>query len=119
MQRAASVFAAALILATVPAGLQAQAPDPVPIPVYIVEQLVISAPLAPDLARDMEPMKTLAEVEALLKARNIQFGWRHSLLNAAQVDPRLLAQIMNLPPGEVFVMPGSKQIFISVIVGQR
>jgi hypothetical protein len=89
-------------------------------PVYVVEQLVIPGPMSAELAARMQPMKTLAEVEAFLKSIGLPFMWQRSTLNTAQVDGRILTQIMQLPPGEVFVLPGqNNRVYISVIVGKR
>ena len=122
MRGAASTIVLALALAAQPAVLQAQFKPPATSPrpaVWIVEQLIIAGPLQPRLAAQLQPLKTLDQVEDLLKGANIPFGWQTSQLNTATLDPALISQIERLPPGEVFVIPSGGRVFISVIVGRR
>lgn len=60
----------------------------------------------------LRPLKTLDEVRALLVSRNIPHGNRNAQLDALQADPRMVEQLLKLPPNEVFVIPQNNQILV-------
>lgn len=93
-------------------------PPVIPNRVYVVEQ-VVTAKLPPELIQQMQPLKTLRQVEELLKANNVPYGWRKADMNSAALPPAVLELIEKLPPGEVFVMPAGATLTMNVIVGRR
>src|SRR5262245_60968658 len=78
--------------------------------IYLVEQLIVPGKLPPTLAEKLKPLKTLQQVEDLLKTNNLPFGWQRGQLNTALLDPRLVQEIDRLPPGEVFVIPQADRV---------
>jgi hypothetical protein len=86
--------------------------------IYVMEQLV-TGPVPPEVLKQMEPLHTLDDVEALLKANKIAFGWRQAEVNSSQIDPRVAQQIGALPPHEVFIAPQGQDWIISVILSSR
>ena len=93
-------------------------PPVIPIKIYVVEQ-VMTAKLPPEVLKQMEPLKTLRQVEELLKANSIAYAWRKADLNTAALPPTVLQQIEALPPGEVFVLPTGNNLTMNVIIGRR
>ena len=94
-------------------------PPVIPSKVYIVEQVVTARQLPPELIKQMEPLKTLRQVEELLKANSIPYGWRKAEMNTATFSPSVLQLIEKLPPGEVFVIPAGENLTMNVIIGRR
>jgi hypothetical protein len=115
-------------LAALPAAAAAQAATtvppraaPAPAPpgkTYILEQ-VVTGKLPQPLLDQMKPLKTLRQVEELLKANSVAYGWRKVEMNTTTLQPDALRQIDALPPGEVFVIPTGESLTMNVIVGRR
>lgn len=81
--------------------------------VLFVDQ-VITGPNKIAPAR-LRPLKTLDEVKAMLDAESVQYQTNAVVLDTLSADPRLVAGISNLPPGEVFVIPqGGALLFNNV-----
>ena len=98
------------------AGSAARAPGPAMI--YSIEQIV-STTLNPELMEKIKPMHSLREVEDLLKANSIQFGWRRQEVDSSTLNPALVAEIEALPPGEVSVVPQGQNLAYNVILTKR
>lgn len=73
--------------------------------VFVIDQ--VRAPMINDrtVIDQMKPLKTLPEITALLASKNIQYQQGQAQMDALTVPPELLAQIMKLPPQEIFVLP--------------
>ena len=91
-------------------------PPVVPNQIFLVEQ-VVTGRLPPQVLQQLQPLKTLRQVEELLKANSIPYAWRKAELNSALVPAEVMDQIRKLPPGEPFVMPSGQNLTISVILG--
>ncbi|WP_293907914.1 SurA N-terminal domain-containing protein [Phenylobacterium sp.] len=85
--------------------------------VMFVDQ-VIAAPnkIAPDRIR---PLKTLDQVKALLDSENVVYQQNAVVLDTLSADPRLVAGVNGLPPGEVFVIPQNGSLMFNQINGSR
>ena len=86
--------------------------------IYVVDQIV-TAPIPPAVLQRMQPLKTLPEVEALLKASGIQHQQAVATIDGASADPDMMTRIAQLPPGEVFVVPNQAGFLINQIRDQR
>jgi hypothetical protein len=87
-------------------------------PVYIVDQLRCGAP-PKELTPQLQPLHTLPEVEALLRKNGISCLRGRAYFDTNAADPRLVAGINNLPPGEIFVIPAGQAVLFNQIVGKR
>jgi len=90
--------------------------------IYALEQLV-TGPIPREVLERLGPLRTLREVEDLLKTNSIAFKWDRVQMHSSAVPAELIKQITALPPGEVFVVPqgsprGQIMIF-NVILGTR
>ena len=85
--------------------------------VLFVDQ-VIAAPnkIVPDRFR---PLKTLDEVKSLLDSENVQYQQNAVVLDTLSADPRLVAGVAGLPPGEIFVIPQNGSLLFNQIGAQR
>jgi peptidyl-prolyl cis-trans isomerase C len=85
---------------------------------YRVDQVVFSAGVKPEVLTALKPAQTLADIAAILTTRGVQFTRGAAKLDTAQVDKKVLATILALPPGEPFVVPVGGNAVASVIVGK-
>ena len=85
--------------------------------VLFVDQ-VIAAPNKIEPAR-LQPLKTLDEVKGLLDAEGVQYQQNAVVLDTLSADPRLVAGITNLPPGEIFVIPQRGSILFNQVGATR
>lgn len=85
--------------------------------VFFVDQ-VIAAPnkITPDRFR---PLKSLAEVKALLDSESVPYQEGASVLDTLSVNPQMVAAISKLPPGEIFVVPQGGALLFNQITGSR
>lgn len=111
---------ASLVLAlAAPAWAQPPPVMPIPRTAFLMETLQTAAP-GPEVIEKLKPLKTLREVEELLKANNLAFAWRRGEVETARLGPQLTEVLVKLPPKEVFVMPQKDgSLIIGVIIGQR
>jgi hypothetical protein len=87
-------------------------------PVYVVDQLRCGAP-PKELMPQLQPLHDLPEVEALLRKSGISCVAARAYLDTNAADPRLVAGINNLPPGEIFVTPAGQAVMFNKIIGKR
>lgn len=80
--------------------------------VFVVDQIVV--PQAnQELARALQPVKTLAEAQAVLKQRNIPANNTVGVIDALTIPPQAAAQISALSPDEVFIIPSGQGLRIN------
>ncbi|HEX4182360.1 MAG TPA: hypothetical protein VHY34_03800 [Caulobacteraceae bacterium] len=80
--------------------------------IFVVDTIRMARPTDPDLIKGLEPLKTLPDVEAYLTAHNIEHGRTSGNIDAVGADPRLIDQIVKLPPNEVFLYPGQNGVLL-------
>ena len=73
--------------------------------VFDLEQLQFARPNNPEVIKAFAPLKTLEQVQALLAANNVRSRAENVTVDSLSIDPRIAAQIVALPPGEVFIVP--------------
>jgi EpsD family peptidyl-prolyl cis-trans isomerase len=83
--------------------------------VFTVDQIRMPRPSDPAILKSLEPLKTLEQIESLLKADNIPYQRAGGSLDAVGADPRMIDQIVKLPPNEVFVIPGGNGLLVNQI----
>ena len=83
--------------------------------IYAVDQLRMARPSNPEILKPLQPLKTMAEVEAALDQDHIVYEKGIGTIDALTVDPRLSEQIGKLPAGEIFIVPSGGQLLINQI----
>lgn len=83
-----------------------------------VNQLLVPA-VDRNLIKQMEPLKTLSEVEELLNRNNIKFIRSANVMDSVRLSPDAAAKIASLPNGEVIIMPSGSGAQVSQIVSSR
>lgn len=81
---------------------------------FVVDQVV--APGVPQaVLREMQPLKTLDQVEQLLTQRGVPHQRAVGAIDGATSDPEMVKKIAALPPGEVFVVPNQGGVLINQV----
>lgn len=81
---------------------------------FVVDQIMVPG-IPPELVKQMEPLKTLAEVRALLQQNKVPHQNGVATIDGAAVDPEMVGKIAALPPGEVFVVRSGRGIAINQV----
>lgn len=85
--------------------------------IFTVDQIRMGRPSNQALLKALQPLTTLEDVEALLKQNKVVYDRSQGRVDAANTDPRLIEQILKLPPNEVFVLPIGNNLSINQIKG--
>jgi len=116
---AAPSHKAAPVRPTHPPPAAAPAVPDAPSTIYRIQQIAVGQPMTPELAKQLEPLHTLDDVEALLKANKITFSWRDLDVSSTRISEQMQQQIAKLPPHEPFIAAGPRGWTVSVIVDQH
>jgi EpsD family peptidyl-prolyl cis-trans isomerase len=80
--------------------------------IFAVDTVRMARPTDPSLIKGLEPINTLPEVEDFLTAHNIAHSRTSGDIDAVGADPRLIDQIVKLPPNELFLYPGPNGVLL-------
>jgi EpsD family peptidyl-prolyl cis-trans isomerase len=80
--------------------------------VFVVDQIVVPQ-VNQQLLKALEPVKTLAEAQAVLQKFNVQGNQTVGVIDSLTIPPQAATQIGNLPPDEVFIIPANGAIRIN------
>ncbi|MGH7024047.1 MAG: hypothetical protein ACREEB_10715 [Caulobacteraceae bacterium] len=83
--------------------------------IYIVDQLRMARPSDPAVLKALQPLKTLPQVEAQLDQDHLPYAKGVGSLDALGAEPKLIDQIVKLPPGEIFIIPSGAQLLVNQI----
>ena len=72
--------------------------------VFVVDQIIVPQANR-ELAKALEPAKTMADAKAVLQQRNIQVNETVGVIDSLTIPPQAAQQIAALPPEEVFIIP--------------
>lgn len=87
--------------------------------VLTVDQILFQVPKDPKKLQELAPLKTLTDVEKWLIDNGIQYRRQPTQLDTLQVPPEMASKIMNLPAGEVFVVPTNGAAAANVITDSK
>lgn len=71
------------------------------------------------LVESLRKLRTIDEMTALLKSRNVPFERTPTRIDSAQVDAKTLAQVQSLPAGQPFVVAVPMGVTASVVTGKE
>lgn len=83
--------------------------------IYAVDQIRMARSTDPKVIKALEPLKTLEQVEDVLKANNVRYQRGSGNLDAVGTDPRLIEKISQLPAGEIFIFPSGELLLANQI----
>jgi EpsD family peptidyl-prolyl cis-trans isomerase len=84
--------------------------------IFELDQVRFARGIDPNVAKQFGPIKTLPAMAALLAQNNVRFEQGKTEVDALALDPTVLAQIMKLPPGEVFILPAGNLLIANQII---
>jgi peptidyl-prolyl cis-trans isomerase C len=87
--------------------------------IFTVDQIRFMPPPGSNVLRELHPLNTLEDVEAVLNREKIPFQRSLERLDAVGADPSVIAQIVKLPPNEVFIMPSRAGVSASQIKDEK
>jgi EpsD family peptidyl-prolyl cis-trans isomerase len=85
--------------------------------VLFVDQVIAGPNKIPP--EQFKPLNTLPEVKALLDANGVQYQENAVVLDTLSADPRLVAAVQGLKPGEVFVVPQRGSLVFNQVTATR
>lgn len=80
--------------------------------VFVVDQIIVGQGDR-ELLQALQPVKTLAQAQAVLQQRNIKFNNTVGVIDSLTIPPQAAAQIAALPPEEVFIIPSPAGVRIN------
>jgi len=87
--------------------------------IFILDQIRMGRPKDPSVLKALEPLKTMDSVETQLTQDHIPFQNAGATLDAVGADPKLIDQIMKLPPDEIFIVPDKGGLLVNQIKDTR
>ncbi len=87
--------------------------------IFTVDQIQFQAPKDPRILQKYQPLKTMDEVAAMLKADGLQFRRAPTTLDVATANPQLVEQVLKLPPTEIFIIPAGQVMVANKITDTR
>lgn len=76
--------------------------------IFTVDQIQFQPPQDLTKLKAYEPLKTLDEVEQQLIQDNLEYRRAPQQLDVVTANPQLVAQIVKLPEGEIFIIPNGR-----------
>ena len=83
--------------------------------IFVVDTIRMARPTDPTLVKGLEPLKTLPDIEAFLTANHIEHARTSGNIDAVGADPKMVDQIVKLPPNEVFLYPANGVLLVNQI----
>ena len=83
---------------------------------FIVDQLRMKRPPDPDKLKELEPLKTMDQVEAWLVQQHIVYDHALDTIDTLATNPQLTDFLTKLPGQEVFVIPAGDLLLIDQII---
>ena len=87
--------------------------------IFTVDQIRSANPNDPMLVKQLEPLKTMAQVEALFTQRAMPFQRSTVTVDAVDSNPQMVDAIVGLPLAEVFVIPNKDAMLVGQIKETR
>jgi EpsD family peptidyl-prolyl cis-trans isomerase len=83
--------------------------------IFAVDVIRMARPSDINILNGLKPLKTLADVDAYLTVNKVPHGRTSGNIDAVGADPRLVDQIVKLPPDEVFLYPADNGFMVDQI----
>jgi EpsD family peptidyl-prolyl cis-trans isomerase len=87
--------------------------------VFLVDQIRFPRPNDPAIVKAFGPLKTLNEVAAMLAAHSIPSRAGEDQIDSFALDPKVVAQLVKMPPDEVFIVPSGNLLVANHIKETR
>jgi EpsD family peptidyl-prolyl cis-trans isomerase len=87
--------------------------------IFTVDQIQFQTPQDPRVLQKYQPLKTMEEVAAQLKADGLQFRRAPATLDVATANPELVQQVLKLPKDDIFIIPAGQVMVANKITDTR
>jgi EpsD family peptidyl-prolyl cis-trans isomerase len=87
--------------------------------VFAVDQLRLPMVNDPKLFAELKPLNTLEDIGRVLQAHGIQYSTAKGTLDVLSLDPKLVADLEQLPAAEVFVVPSGNMLVANKITDTK
>ena len=87
--------------------------------IFTVDQIRTANPNDPAVIKQLEPLKTMAQVETLFNQRAMPFQRATVTFDAVDINPQMVDALIGLPPAEVFVIPNKDAMLVGQIKEAR
>lgn len=86
---------------------------------FSVEQVRVPLAQGQALLDKLKPLNSLDEVEAVFQREDVKFQRNTGTLDAMQSPPGMVKQMLDLPPGEIFILPMQDSLSVNKIIEIR
>lgn len=76
--------------------------------IFTVDQIQFQTPRDPRILAKYQPLKTMEEVEAMLKQDGIQYRRAPAQLDVARANPELVQQVLKMNRDDIFIIPAGQ-----------
>jgi EpsD family peptidyl-prolyl cis-trans isomerase len=87
--------------------------------IFTVDQIQFQTPRDPNILRKYQPLKTMAEVEAMLKADGLQYRRAPAQLDVARANPELVTQVLKMNREDIFIIPAGQVMVANKITDTK
>jgi peptidyl-prolyl cis-trans isomerase C len=87
--------------------------------IFTVDQIQFQVPRDPQILQKYQPLKTMDEVEAMLKQDGLQFRRAPATLDVARANPQLVEQILKMNREDIFIIPAGQIMVANKITDTR
>jgi EpsD family peptidyl-prolyl cis-trans isomerase len=87
--------------------------------IFTVDQVQFQTPRDPRILQKYQPIKTMDELVAQLKADGLQFRRAPTTLDVATANPQLVEQVLKLPSDDIFIIPAGQVMVANKITDTR
>ena len=87
--------------------------------IFTVDQIQFQTPRDTSILRKYQPLKTMAEVEAMLKQDGLQYRRAPAQLDVARANPELVSQVLKMNPEDIFIIPAGQVMVANKITDTK
>ena len=85
--------------------------------IFTIDQIQFETPRDPQVLRKYQPLKTMDEVEAMLKQDGLQYKRAPAKLDVATANPDIVQQVLKMPKDDIFLIPAGRVMVANKITG--
>jgi peptidyl-prolyl cis-trans isomerase C len=76
--------------------------------IFTVDQIQFQTPRDPRILQKYQPLKTMDQVEAMLKQDGLQYRRAPATLDVARANPQLVEQVLKMNREDIFIIPAGQ-----------
>jgi EpsD family peptidyl-prolyl cis-trans isomerase len=85
--------------------------------IFTIDQIQFETPKDSSVLRKYQPLKSMDEVEAMLKQDGLQYKRAPTKLDVATANPDLVQQVLKMPKDDIFLIPAGRVMVANKITG--